>query len=58
MSTNRGSIAATVMNGKIYVIGGESGSVLFDTVEVYDPNGNWSLDLLYLIKFLPQKLLP
>ena len=43
MSTNRGSTATTVMNGKIYVIGGEDGSGLLDTVEIYDPStGNWS----------------
>jgi N-acetylneuraminic acid mutarotase len=43
MPTARGDTAGSVVNGKIYVIGGHSGTSGLSTVEVYDPvNNSWS----------------
>jgi N-acetylneuraminic acid mutarotase len=43
MPTGRRSLAAVTLNGKIYAIGGQGGSGLLNTVEVYDPSANtWS----------------
>jgi N-acetylneuraminic acid mutarotase len=45
MPTARVGLAAAVVNGKIYAVGGEDGtfSIIFNTVEVYDPSTNsWS----------------
>jgi len=40
MPTARDSLAAAVLNGKIYAIGGFSSNTPLDTVEVYDPVSN------------------
>ena len=37
MPTARSEAVAGVINGKIYVAGGEVGNVPFNTLEVYDP---------------------
>ena len=37
MPTARGGLSASVVDGKIYAIGGEAGSQVFSTVEAYDP---------------------
>jgi N-acetylneuraminic acid mutarotase len=40
MPTARGGIAAAVLEGKIYVFGGEGQGTVFGEVEVYDPQQN------------------
>ena len=43
MLTARSDLAAAAVNGKIYAIGGSSGSFTLSAVEVYDPSTNaWS----------------
>jgi N-acetylneuraminic acid mutarotase len=40
LQTSRGHVNAVAMNGKIWVLGGRSGSAAFRTVEIYDPATN------------------
>ena len=40
LQTSRGHVNAVVLDGKIWVLGGRSGSAAFRTVEVYDPVAN------------------
>jgi N-acetylneuraminic acid mutarotase len=40
MPTARGALAASIVNGVIYAIGGGNGSTVFATVEAYDPTTN------------------
>jgi N-acetylneuraminic acid mutarotase len=43
MPTARSGIAAAVLEGKIFVVGGEAPSGTFNQVEAYDPKANsWS----------------
>ena len=37
MSTVRGSLAAAVLDGKVYAIGGGQPSISLETTEIYDP---------------------
>eukprot|EP01047_Picozoa_sp_COSAG01_P127721 COSAG01_NODE_57004_length_315_cov_0.685185_1_plen_105_part_11 len=40
MGTVRNQLAATVLNGKIYALGGFDGSSFVNTAEAYDPRTN------------------
>ena len=40
MKYGRSSHACAILNGLVYVIGGESDSLIFDSVECYDPSTN------------------
>jgi N-acetylneuraminic acid mutarotase len=40
MGTGRMNLAATTLNGKIYAVGGDSGSSSLNTAEAYDPTTN------------------
>jgi hypothetical protein len=40
MGSKRGSLSATVLNGKLYALGGFDGTNFLNTVEIFDPRGH------------------